>query len=58
MIDYVEGLLDIRERLKAAEKALLQKSHREAVLLLRDIHRISHATEEQIKQQFPREFGR
>jgi hypothetical protein len=53
MVDYIEGLLEIRERLRGVEKALLEGRTREARLLLGDIRHAANETEIQIIRQFP-----
>jgi hypothetical protein len=58
MVDYVEGLLEIRDRLRRVEEALLKKQVREARLLLGDIRHAAAETDSQIVKQFPRELGR
>lgn len=58
MVDYVEGLLEIRDRLKRVEEALLKRQYREARLLLGDIRHAASETDSQIVKQFARELGR
>ena len=57
MLDYAEGVLDIKARLKAAEEALLRKQVREARLLFADIRFIAEEMDSQLCRQFPRETG-
>ena len=58
MVDYVEGLLEIKDRIKRVEEALLAKQYREARLLLGDIRHAAAETDSQIVKQFPVELGR
>lgn len=52
MVDYSEGLLEIKKTLKDVENALLQKRIREARLLLSDIRHLAGETDSQIVRQF------
>ena len=52
MIDYSEGILEIKDRIKRIEEALLKKNYREARLLLGDIKHAANETESQIIKQF------
>jgi hypothetical protein len=58
VVDYVEGLLEMRDRLKRVEEALLKRQYREARLLLGDIRHAASETDSQIVKQFARELGR
>ena len=58
MVDYVEGLLEMKDRLKRVEEALLAKQFREARLLLGDIRHAAGETDSQIVKQFKVELGR
>ena len=58
MVDYVEGLLEIKDRIKRVEEALLKRQYREARLLLGDIRHAASETDSQIVKQFARELGR
>lgn len=57
MVDYVEGLLEIKDRLRRVEEALLKKQFREARLLLSDIRHAASETDSQIVKQFKVELG-
>jgi hypothetical protein len=58
VVDYVEGLLEIKDRIKRVEEALLKRQYREARLLLGDIRHAASETDSQIVKQFARELGR
>jgi hypothetical protein len=58
LVDYVEGLLEMKDRLKRVEEALLAQQFREARLLLGDIRHAAGETDSQIVKQFARELGR
>ena len=58
MVDYVEGLLEIKDRIKRVEEALLKRQYREARLLLGDIRHAASETDSQIVKQFKVELGR
>ena len=58
MVDYVEGLLEMKDRLKRVEEALLAQQFREARLLLGDIRHAAGETDSQIVKQFKVELGR
>ncbi len=58
MVDYVEGLLEMKDRLKRVEEALLAQQYREARLLLGDIRHAAGETDSQIVKQFKVELGR
>jgi hypothetical protein len=57
MIDYIEGLIDIRDRLQKCEDAMLKKDVRGARLLLADIRYLTEETDSHICKQFPKETG-
>ena len=57
MLDYSEGVLEIKARLKAAESALLANQIREARLLLSDIRFLAEETDSHLCKQFPTETG-
>ena len=57
MIDYCEGVLEIKARLKAIDKALLANQIREARLLFADIRYIAEQMDGQLCKQFPKETG-
>jgi hypothetical protein len=57
MIDYVEGLIDIKARLREIESSMLKKDIRGARLLLADIRYLSEETDSHICKQFPKETG-
>jgi hypothetical protein len=52
MIDYVEGLLDIKKTLKDIEDAILKQRIREARLLLSDLRHLAGETDSQLVRQF------
>jgi len=58
VVDYVEGLLEMKDRLKRVEEALLAQRYREARLLLGDIRHAAGETDSQIVKQFKVELGR
>jgi hypothetical protein len=58
VVDYVEGLLEMKDRLKRVEEALLAQQYREARLLLGDIRHAAGETDSQIVKQFKVELGR
>ncbi len=57
MLDYSEGVLEIKARLKAAESALLANQIREARLLFSDIRFIAEEMDSHLCRQFPQETG-
>jgi len=57
MLDYSEGVLEIKARLKAVDKALLANQIREARLLFSDIRHIAEQMDSQLCKQFPKETG-
>lgn len=57
MIDYIEGLLELKDRIRGIEDAMLKKDIRGARLLLADIRFLSEETDLHICRQFPKETG-
>lgn len=57
MIDYVEGLLELKDRVRRAEDSMLKKDIRGARLLLADIRYLAEETDSHICRQFPKETG-
>lgn len=57
MIDYVEGLLELKDRIRRIESAMLKNDIREARLLLADIRYLAEETDSHICRQFPKETG-
>ena len=57
MIDYIEGLLELKDRIRSIESAMLKKDIREARLLLADIRYLAEETDSHICRQFPKETG-
>ena len=57
MIDYVEGLLELKDRVRRAEESMLKKDIRGARLLLADIRYLAEETDSHLCRQFPTETG-
>ena len=57
MIDYIEGLLELKDRLRGIEDAMLKKDVRAARLMLADMRYLAEETDSHICRQFPRETG-
>lgn len=57
MIDYVEGLLELKDRIRGIEGAMLKKDVRAARLLLADIRFLAEETDSHLCKQFPKETG-
>lgn len=57
MIDYVEGLLELKDRVRGIEEAMLKKDVRAARLLLADIRYLAEETDSHLCKQFPKETG-
>jgi hypothetical protein len=57
MIDYVEGLLELKDRVRGIEEAMLKKDVRAARLLLADIRFLAEETDSHLCKQFPKETG-
>lgn len=57
MIDYVEGLLELKDRVRRAEESMLKKDIRGARLLLADIRYLAEETDSHLCRQFPKETG-
>lgn len=57
MVDYIEPILVIKQRIKAVEDALRAGRHREARLILADVSLNAAQLDAQIVKQFKRELG-
>ena len=57
MIDYVEGLLELKDRVRGIEEAMLKKDVRAARLLLADIRFLAEETDSHLCKQVPKETG-
>jgi hypothetical protein len=57
MIDYIEGVIELKQRLQGIEDAMLKKDIRGARLLLADIRFLAEETDSHLCKQFPRETG-
>ncbi len=57
MIDYIEGVIELKQRLQGVEDAMLKKDIRGARLLLADIRYLADETDSHLCKQFPKETG-
>lgn len=57
IVDYIEPILVIKQRIKAVEDALRSGRHREARLLLADVSLNAAQLDAQMVKQFKRELG-
>lgn len=57
IVDYIEPILVIKERIKAVEDALRAGRHREARLILAGVSLNAAQLDAQIVKQFRRELG-
>lgn len=57
MIDYIEGLIELKARLHNIEQLMLKQDIRGARLLLSDIRYLAEETDSHLCKQFPRETG-
>ena len=57
MIDYIEGVIELKQRLQGVESAMLKQDIRGARLLLADIRFLAEETDSHLCKQFPKETG-
>lgn len=57
MIDYIEGVIELKQRLQGVENAMLKSDIRGARLLLADIRYLADETDSHLCKQFPKETG-